>query len=94
MNDGQAESQFEYQYAGGAEHLVQQIKQDFRQPFMIEPCVVWKNIVVGICLGHRSRLPDIFTEFDMAPQIEIGAGIGKSVDRVAVNQNPGEEAVL
>ena len=94
MNDGQADSQFEYQDAGGPKNFIQQIKQDFRQPLMVEPCVVRKNIVVGVCLGHRSRLPDIFAEFDMAPQIKIGADIGKGVDRVTVNQNPGEEAVL
>jgi len=90
MDDGQAQTQFEDQYAGGPKNLVQQVEDDFRQPLMIEPYVVWKHITVGIGFGHRARLPDIFTKFDMAPQIKIRAHEGKGIDRVAVNQNSGE----
>ena len=94
MNDSQTEPQFKYQDAGGPEYFIRQIKQDFRQPFMIEPRVVWKNIIVRIGFGYRPRLPDIFPELEMPPKIKIGAGIGEGVERVAVNQDPGEEAVL
>lgn len=90
MKDGQAKSQFEYQDAGRTKNFIQQIKQNFRQPFMIEPFVVWEWVIIGIGFGYRSRLPDIFAKLEMAPQIKIGTGKGKGVDRVAVNQNPRE----
>ena len=94
MNDGQAESQLEYQDASGPKKFIQQVEQDFAQPFMVEPYVVRESVIVGIGFWNRARLPNIFAELEMAPQIEIGAGKGKGVDRVAVNQNPGEEIVL
>ena len=94
MNDSQAEPQFEYQDTGRPENFIQQVKQNFRQPFMIEPYVVWKGIIVRVGFWDGSCLPDVFAELEMTPQIKIGAGIGKSVDRVAINQNPREEAVL
>ena len=67
MDDCQAESQFEYQDASGPKKFIQQVEQDFAQPFMVEPYVVRESIIVWVGFWDGACLPNIFAKFEMAP---------------------------
>lgn len=87
MNDEYAEKSLEYEQAGGIENVVNQVKRQLHQPFMVDPGLAFGGIGKRIGRVYPTLLPDVLPKTDMTPQIRVSRDIGKLGERERVHQD-------
>ena len=67
MNDEDSQKRFEKKQAGGIEGVINQIKQDFREPLVVDPRIAVSGIGKWIGIVNPALLPDVLPETEMTP---------------------------